>query len=79
MFMATTSEITDSKQEAILAQARARAVTTIGVCFAFSFVSVKVEQAFSNVLRSNGIRPGRLRLEIAEVSSDGYIQAQIKL
>ena len=49
----------------------------IRVCFAFSFVSVEVEQAFSNVLRSKGSQRGALQLEIAEVNNDGYFQAQV--
>ena len=62
-----------------MAQARVRAVSTIGFCFTFSFASVEVEQVFSSVLHSKGIWREALQLEIAEVNNDGYIWAQIKL
>ena len=61
MFMATTN----LKQETVLAQARAQAAGANGFCFTFSFASVEVEQAFSSVLHSEGIRKVALQLEIA--------------
>ena len=74
-----TCIVTDSKQEAILARATAQAAGVIGLCFAFSFVSEEVEQNFSSVLRSQGIRRGKFPLQITEVNNDGCIRAQIKL
>ena len=70
---------TDSKQETVLAEATARAAGLIGICFAYTFISEEVEKSFSSVLRNKKIRRGTLRLEIAEVNSDGYIRAKIKL
>ena len=74
--MATTFTTTDSKQETMLAQGRAQAAGTTDVCVTFSFVRVKVEQTFSSALK---IQRGTLQLVTAEVNSDGYIQAQLKL